>query len=214
MSILTGGKRIFIARHGETIFNAAGRMQGMKAHTPLTREGFEQAVAMGQALSSHIHPGDRVQLVASNSGRTLQTLGLVAGEAGLDWHAHRIDDRLREIDVGEWEGRFYADIASDISDFVDMEYRLFTRRPPGGEDYADVARRLQQWISEQDFQDDMLLITHGMTARVLRGLLLGLDIIPKFGAPIAHGLSQGSMVMIRDGQEELIISGDGSGERA
>ena len=40
--------RFFIARHGETVFNAASRMQGEDAtHTPLTRKGFAQADAMG-----------------------------------------------------------------------------------------------------------------------------------------------------------------------
>ena len=66
----TNGKRLFIARHGETVFNAAGRMQGMDAHTPLTREGCEQATAMGHALSRFVDPGHDLQLVASPSGRT------------------------------------------------------------------------------------------------------------------------------------------------
>ena len=39
--------RFFIARHGETVFNASGRMQGEAAHTPLTRAGFVQADRMG-----------------------------------------------------------------------------------------------------------------------------------------------------------------------
>ena len=54
MGISTNGKRLFIARHGETVFNAVGRMQGMDVHTPLTREGCEQAVRMGEALRSHV----------------------------------------------------------------------------------------------------------------------------------------------------------------
>ena len=43
----TNGKRLFIARHGETIFNLAGRIQGDHVHTPLTRTGFAQADEMG-----------------------------------------------------------------------------------------------------------------------------------------------------------------------
>ncbi|MFM2021934.1 MAG: hypothetical protein RJB02_1642, partial [Pseudomonadota bacterium] len=52
------------------------------------------------------------------------------------------------------------------------------------------------------------------TARVMRGLLLGLPPLERFGAPIAPGLAQGSMVMIRDGVEELVVDGAGRGERA
>jgi glucosyl-3-phosphoglycerate phosphatase len=212
MGISTNGKRLFIARHGETVFNAVGRMQGMDAHTPLTWDGCVQALMMGRALAPRID--GPVQLVASPSGRTLQTLGLVVGETTLDWHNHTTDNRLREIDVGEWEGRYYKDIAPDIGTLMDMEHKLFLTVAPDGEDYNAVAVRLRGWLAEQVFDQDMLIISHGMTARVLRGILLGMNILEPFGAPIARSLSQGSMVMIRDGVEEIIVSGDGSGEQA
>ena len=214
MTISTNGKRIFIARHGETVFNAVGRMQGMDAHTPLTREGCEQAVRMGEALRSHIGDPAALTLMASPSGRTLQTLALVAAEIHADWHAHITDTRLREIDVGEWEGQYYADLFPDISALMDMEHKLFKQFAVQGEDYIAVAARVRDWIAAQDFTQDMLVISHGMTARVLRGVLLGLPDMPGFGAPIAQSLSQGSMVTICDGTEELVISGDGSGEKA
>lgn len=214
MSISTGGNRVFIARHGETVFNAAGRLQGMDAHTPLTWEGCEQAVKMGKALRNHVNDPSALKLLASPSGRTLQTLALVVAEIQADWHTHITDVRLGEINVGEWEGRYYREIAPNISDLMDLEHKLFLRFAPDGEDYVAVAARLREWISDQSFASDMLVISHGMTARVMRGLFLGLESLAKFGAPVAPSLSQGSMVMIRDGVEELVISGDGSGERA
>jgi broad specificity phosphatase PhoE len=210
----TKGKRLFIARHGETIFNVAGKMQGMYAHTPLTREGCDQATDMGVALLRHIERDAPLSLVASPAGRTLQTLALIAEELDRDWHAHDTDVRLREIDIGEWEGQFYHDIAPDPRKLMDPETRLFIVKAPGGEDYADVAERLREWLSEQSFEQDMLVITHGMTARVMRGILLGLPLLERFNAPIADGLPQGSMVAIRDGVEEIITLGAGARERA
>jgi glucosyl-3-phosphoglycerate phosphatase len=210
----TNGKRVFIARHGETVYNAAGRMQGMYAHTPLTREGCEQATDMGVSLSRHVATGEPLALLASPAGRTLQTLALICEELGRDYHAHDSDIRLREIDVGEWEGQYYAQVAPDISKLMDPVHRLFIVKAPGGEDYVDVAERVREWLNEQAFEQDMLIITHGMTARVLRGILLGLPPLDGFGAPIAAGLAQGSMVMIRDGMETLVIDGAGAGERA
>ena len=212
--IRTGGKRLFIARHGETVFNAVGRMQGMDAHTPLTRDGCEQAVRMGEALRSHVSNPASLKLVASPSGRTLQTLALVVAEIHADWHTHITDLRLREIDVGEWEGRYYHELFPDLSALIDAEHKLFKIVAQGGEDYKAVAARLREWLSEQDFGCDMLIISHGMTARVLRGLLLGLPDLAGFGAPVAPSLAQGSMVMVRDGVEELVIDGAGAGERA
>ena len=214
MGFSTNGKRLFIARHGETVFNAVGRMQGMDAHTPLTWEGCEQAVRMGEALRSHVSNPASLKLVASPSGRTLQTLALVAAEIHADWHAHETDRRLREIDVGEWEGQYYLTLFPDIGALVDAEHRLFKIVAPGGEDYVAVAVRLREWLAEQDFAHDMLVISHGMTARVLRGLLLGLPDLASFGAPVAPSLAQGSMVMICDGIEDLVIDGSGAEERA
>ena len=212
--INTNAKRLFIARHGETVFNAAARMQGMDAHTPLTAAGCDQANMMGRALAPHIDGAAPLKLVASPSGRTLQTLALIAEEIGRDWHSHETDARLAEISVGSWEGRYYADVIREHGEIVDSDAKLFTAFAPDGENYTDVAARLRAWITAQDFAEDLLIISHGMTARVLRGLLTGQ---PDFGdtcAPIASGLAQGSMVMIRDGDESIIIGGDGSGERA
>ncbi len=214
MAWSTNGKRVFIARHGETVYNAAGRMQGMYAHTPLTREGCEQATDMGVALSRHVVLGEPLALLSSPAGRTLQTLGLICEELGCDYHTHDTDVRLREIDVGEWEGQYYRDVAPDPAKLMDPVHRLFIVKAPGGEDYHDVAERVTEWLAEQSFEQDMLVITHGMTARVLRGILLGLEPLEGFGVPIADGLAQGSMVSICDGTETLVIDGAGMGERA
>ena len=46
--------------------------------------------------------------------------------------------------MGEWGGRFYAEIASAHGGFVDRKTGVFTRRPPGGEWFDDIARRLQR----------------------------------------------------------------------
>jgi probable phosphoglycerate mutase len=215
MGISTKGKRLFIARHGETVFNAISRMQGQaEVHTPLTWDGCVQAREMGRALASYLGDDARPQLWSSTAGRALQTLAIIAEQIGADWHQTERDDRLLEIDVGSWSSRTYADIAAEIGPIVDIEHRLFSVRPTGGEWYDDVAARLSHWIGEQAFEQDMLVICHGMTARVLRGLLLGQPPLQRFDAPIAHSLAQGSMVMIRDGVEELVIDGDGQGERA
>lgn len=211
----TNGKTLYIARHGETIFNAAARMQGMSAHTPLTANGCAQAQAMGRALAATLSPGHDLALLASPSGRTLQTLALICEETGHDWHDHATDHRLREIDIGDWEGQYYRDLFADPAELIDHEHGLFKIvAPGGGEDYRAIAARLEAWLSEQRFERDMLLISHGMTSRVLRGLLRGLEPLASYAAPIAPGLPQGSIVAIRDGQEQILALGSGTRERA
>lgn len=197
--------RTFIARHAETVFNATARMQGNDAHTPLTRAGFTQADAMGAALGKWLGTRQSLALWSSDAGRTLQTLSIMAEHIGADWHEALVDPRLREIDVGQWIGRSYADIESDIGRFVDFEAGLFTVTPPDGEDYAAVAERLRAWIADpRHDHNDRLVITHGMTARILRGLLLDLPVDERFGAPIAPKIPQGSLVMVGAGEEKLI----------
>lgn len=212
--ISTGGKRVFIARHGETVFNAVARMQGQaEIHTPLTWAGCVQARMMGRAMAAYLGNDATPALWSSSAGRALQTLALIAEEIGADWHQTRRDDRLLEIDVGTWSSRTYAEISAEVGPIVNMEHKLFSVRPSGGEWYDDVAARLSDWLDEQAYEQDLLVICHGMTARVLRGLLLGLEPMEDFGAPIADSLAQGSMVMIRDGIEELVIDGAGLEER-
>ena len=76
--------RDFIARHGETVFNAARRMQGDHLHTPLTRAGFAQADAMGAALREILGAKPRLTLWSSSAGRALQTLAVIAEHLELD----------------------------------------------------------------------------------------------------------------------------------
>ena len=210
--------RLFVARHGETVFNAAGRLQGDHPHTPLTAAGCRQAICMGEALARHLAAeavdAAGIRLMASDTGRALQTLALVAEPLGLDWHAATTDARLREIDMGEWGGRWYRDIAPDIATLIDPADRLFSQVAPGGESYADVAGRLGGWMAELPASGTLVVISHGMTARVLRGLMTRCAAHAVHGVPIAPPLAQGSMVEIMDGHERIVVDGAGGGERA
>ena len=203
--------RLFIARHGETVYNAAARMQGDVMDTPLTRNGFAQADEMGEGLKRYL--GDETptfELWASPFGRALQTLAIVCEHVGQDWHGCRRDARLAEIDVGAWGGRTYHEIMDEIGPIVDLDTGLFSVRPPEGEWYDDIAVRLTSWLDEHGRTGpDKIVLMHGMSSRVLRGLLLGLEPDPRWNAPIAPSLPQGSMVMIADGAEKLVHLGRG-----
>jgi broad specificity phosphatase PhoE len=197
--------RIFIARHGETVFNAAARMQGNAVDTPLTRTGFAQADRMGSELAVFLGTRQALHLYSSPAGRALQTLAIMAEHIEADWHDTVHDQRLEEINVGSWEKRYYADVIAEQGEIMDRTAGLFSVRPPGGEWYDDIARRLQNWIDETaHIRGDRLVVMHGISSRVLRGLLLGLDPHPLWKAPVADGLPQGSLAMIGNGEEKII----------
>jgi probable phosphoglycerate mutase len=197
--------RWFIARHGETVFNAAQRMQGDAVHTPLTRAGFAQAETMGEALRRRLGPRPKLDLWASDSGRALQTLAVIAEHLELDWHEARTDARLGEVGIGAWSGLYYRDLAAERGPILDSETGLFSVRPPGGESYAEVAARLQAWIDDTVAETgDRLILMHGMSSRVLRAMLTGSDELSWCGAPVADGVPQGSVVEVQDGVERVL----------
>lgn len=205
--------RDFVARHGETVYNAAGRMQGDHPHTPLTRAGFAQADAMGAALRAQLGARPNLTLWSSPAGRALQTLAVIAEHLELDWHAARTDPRLVEIGMGRWSGRYYADVIAETGDFVDRTHGLYTRPPEEGEWYDAIAARVGAWAEDTaDDSGDRLVIMHGMSSRVLRGILTGQDVLPGFDAPIAPNLPQGSIALIAGGVERIVHTGTGAGE--
>ena len=202
--------RDFIARHGETVYNRAHRMQGDHPHTPLTRAGFAQAEAMGAAMRRLLGPRPRLTLWASTAGRALQTLAIIAEHLELDWHAARTDPRLVEIGMGDWSGRYYHEVAQEAADFLDAEHRLYRRAPPGGEWYDAIAGRVSGWLADTDDDPgDRLVIMHGMSSRILRGVMTGADVLPRFDAPVAPDLPQGSIVLVEGGRETLVHRGAG-----
>ncbi|MCO5793240.1 MAG: histidine phosphatase family protein [Blastomonas sp.] len=203
--------RLFIARHGETVFNAAKRLQGDHLHTPLTRTGFAQADGMGAALARVLGPRPALSLHASDTGRALQTLAVITEHLGLDWHDAAHDPRLVEIGMGCWGGRYYADVIAEVGPVIEAPEMLL-KCAPDGESYPEIADRVIDWLAEHAADPgDRLVIMHGISSRVLRGVLLGLPPHPVFGAPVAPGLPQGSVVMIADGREEIVVTGTGGG---
>jgi probable phosphoglycerate mutase len=198
---------IIIARHAETVFNAAARMQGHMAHTPLTRAGIAQAEAMGAALAQVLGAKPDRDLWVSPSGRTQQTAAIVGEHLGHPYFDWRLDDRLLEIDVGDWEGRYYADIVAESGPIVDSDRRLFSRPAPNGEWFPAIAARLESWLAGLDPARPVLAISHGITARVLRGLLVGGE--DWHGVKVAVDAPQGTVFQVRDGAESVLLTGAG-----
>jgi probable phosphoglycerate mutase len=201
--------RDFIARHGETVFNAAGRLQGDHLHTPLTRTGFAQAEEMGAALRAALGAKPKLTLWASPTGRALQTLAVIAEHLELDWHAARTDPRLVEIGMGSWGGRYYADVIAEVGPVFDREFGLLTPAPDG-ESYPAIAKRVSAWLDDTEGDVvDRLVIMHGISSRVLRGVMTGARDVPGYAAPAATNLPQGSVAMIAGGIEHVVHTGRG-----
>jgi len=158
----------FLVRHGETEWNTQRRIQGW-ADSPLTSLGLAQAEAHGRLLGTF--EIDRV--LASPLGRTMQTVVPIVQETGV---VAEYDNRLREVCMGDWSGRTAQELQAQYLD--QWQARLDDPEgycPPNGESRLDVKRRVAPLVTEliDAPHQTVVLVSHGITIRVLLGLLLG-----------------------------------------
>jgi broad specificity phosphatase PhoE len=160
---------IYYIRHGETEWNAQGRLQGAR-DIPLNDLGRRQAVAAGRILAELFERGGRgessLAFVASPLARARSTMELVRGTLKMPPGDYAIDDRLREIGYGQWEGSTLDEVRQiDPNLFAARERDKWTVSPPGGESYVSVQARMSDWYGERT--TDTVAVAHGGTARAL-----------------------------------------------
>ena len=161
---------IFLVRHGQTVFNAEGRIQGAK-DSALTVLGVQQGERLGAMLRG-IAPQD-VRIVASPRGRTQHTAQLIRAHGGFT-SAIETDERLAEISLGEWDGMLKDDIRAIASDYDagDRRWSWFFEAP-GADSYEAMTARLGGWLEDaRAAGGPMIAVSHGVAGRILRGLFL------------------------------------------
>jgi broad specificity phosphatase PhoE len=188
---------IYYIRHGETEWNALGRLQGVQ-DIPLNELGRKQSVHAGHILADLLkrggHSASSIPFVASPLGRARQTMELVRGTLHLPLPAYAIDDRLREIGYGEWEGATLAEMrAKDPDLFARRQVDKWMVAPPGGETYVAVQARMTDWY--RGLTTDIVAVAHGGTARALM-VALGFE-TPESAADL--GIEQGAVYVFKDG---------------
>ena len=162
---------IYLLRHGETVWNRAGRFQG-HGDAPLTAEGVAQARAMGRRLAQEDVAGAR--LISSPLYRAWQSAVLVAEALSLDPHAIAFEPRLMEVGFGEWEGLTREEIkARDHGSWRARKADVWNHVPPGGESFAQTEVRAEDWLNAHRDRAPLIVLSHGLTSRLLRGLYLG-----------------------------------------
>jgi broad specificity phosphatase PhoE len=129
---------ISFVRHGETAHNREGRFQG-RADVELSARGLEQVARLATRLSN----SEIAAVYSSPLARARQTAMAIAAVAGCEVEA---DDRLIELDYGEWDGRPLGDIAAS-------EWAAWradpTFAPPGGESLVAVTARVAAFCRER-----------------------------------------------------------------
>ena len=170
---LPRGLTLYFARHGQTEANVQKRFSGYK-DTPLTRLGGTQAADIGAILKNELGMASGYAFVSSPLARAVSTMKIARTVMGLPPDDFATDDRLKEINLGSWDQLTEAEArALNPTLFEQRGNDKWHVRVPGGENYAEVAARISDWVRE--LKTDTIAISHGATTRILRGLLAGLD---------------------------------------
>lgn len=166
---------LWLVRHGQTDWNLEGRYQG-QADPPLNAVGQAEALrAAGELARPEVKQLDA--LFSSDLLRAVQTAERISAATGL---TYRLDARLREVDLGEWEGVLSTEIKQLYP--VEMAARRLDpldHRPPGGETLKEVAQRVFQAADEMAAQfpgGQVVIVSHGLALAALIARAQGADL--------------------------------------
>ncbi|MGB9365212.1 MAG: histidine phosphatase family protein [Xanthobacteraceae bacterium] len=163
---------LYYIRHGETDWNAESRLQRQR-DIPINANGRAQARQCGEILSDLIarEDGD-FDFVSSPLSRARETMEIARTPLGLDPRAYRVDERLKEISFGEWEGFTLDELRRASPDAIAARERdKWTFTPPTAESYATMSVRMREWY--HSLGQNTIAVAHGGT---LRGLIVQLGI--------------------------------------
>ncbi|XXN63839.1 2,3-diphosphoglycerate-dependent phosphoglycerate mutase GpmB [Enterobacter ludwigii] len=162
--------QVYLVRHGETVWNAARRIQG-QSDSPLTEKGEQQAHQVGERVKSL----GITHVIASDLGRTRHTAEIIADACGC---TVTLDARLRELNMGCLEQRPLDGLTEEEENWRKTLVDGTTAgRIPGGESMAEMAARMHEALNallELPAGSRPLIVSHGMALGVLVSTILGL----------------------------------------
>ncbi len=167
------GCRIYLIRHGETVWNVASKLQG-HTNVTLSDNGRRQAEQLGKRLACLKFD----QFYASDLARAGETARIIARH-----HENRdvlMLRELREMNFGRWEGFSIKEIQGMYPDIIKQWWKTpLQTRLPGGESLGDLVQRVVAVVKnivENSNGSNVLLVTHGGVIRVIVGSVLGMDL--------------------------------------
>jgi broad specificity phosphatase PhoE len=191
---------VYLIRHGQTDYNAEGRIQGW-LEVPLNAEGRIQADKLARRLASkpistvYASPLSR----AADTGRAIAE----ARKAPLI-----IDERLREYHMGEWGGKTVAELSAD---FNALEHGDAEIHPPGGETAQQMRERVDAFLRDAlerhtEHDDRIAVVSHGGTLGSMIGAMLKMSAARRH--PFAFGNSSISEAIWSHGRWRLVSLND------
>jgi glucosyl-3-phosphoglycerate phosphatase len=189
-------RRLVMVRHGQTQFNADTRMQG-QLDTELSELGHAQAVVVAEVLSKR----QPLLIVSSDLRRAYDTALKLGESTGL---RVRVDGRLRETRLGDWQGLTHAQIDAAAPGARLAWREDATWAPHGGESRVDVAARSlpliaelasgePEWGAPDEPARPVILVAHG---GLIAGLSAALLRLPVANWPALRGMGNASWTQL------------------
>ena len=187
---------IYLVRHGQTESNLARRYQGA-SDSPLTALGWAQARRMGELLNRLVPDMAGWRMVASPLGRAQQTAGIICETMG-GTLTPNLDPRVAEASMGSWDGLSLEALEAKRPDDIPYPERYF--QSPDGENFEVIWARLADWLESVTEDEKVILVSHGLAGRFLRGIYSGLPREELLTLPVPqdaiYALSGGTITQI------------------
>lgn len=160
--------RLVLVRHGETDWNREGRLQGGR-DIPLNALGRNQATQAAGRVAALVPDLAAVDFLCSPMHRARETMALMRAELGLPPDGYRVDERLRELTFGAWEGFTWREMRKTEPELSRARMRdKWGFVPPQGESYAMLAERIRPVLS--GLARETVIVSHGGVARAVLAL--------------------------------------------
>ena len=187
--------RIVLTRHGQTIWNLEGRVQG-SLDSPLTEKGILQA----RSLAVRLRDEGINYIYSSDSLRAIGTAEEIGCELGIE--TIHTNSALREFAFGEWEGRIWQEIREanpDVFKIWDTEPHLVSA--PGGENMGLVMERAWEFLQKVvdcHSEETVCIVTHGLTLKMLVTKALGFEVHEWAKSPWQHNTALNIFEVVGD----------------
>ncbi len=157
------GNKYFVVRHGEADNNVRVVISSDPENSShLTKKGKGQAETAGDNLKT-----EKIDIILSSPFvRTKETAEIIARKLGIEPLDVIIDNRIGELNAGTFDGK---SVSEYIDYFTSFEER-FSKKPPQGENYFDIKKRITDFIydiEKRHSNKNILIVTHDSPAWLL-----------------------------------------------
>lgn len=164
--------RVFLIRHGQVEWNAKNSYIG-STDLPLDHTGLNQARLLAEYLATR----EIAKVYSSDLQRAHQTAGVIASQLEVPLVLCR---QLRELNYGAWEGVSESEVARLYPDLYSRWLvEPLSVRIPDGEHLSEFQNRVLpafQHIASEHREDDIVIVAHKTTNRLILACLLGMDL--------------------------------------